>query len=83
MSNEEYNEAREIRGKYSFEAVYNLINSAKYKNMSDSQKVKAIKACYSDAQAYTKELMLDDVMQPDEIVYDDNFWANIDEMLEQ
>lgn len=58
MSVKNYNEVKKLRGKRSFELIKALINSSKYKRMSDEEKVKAIKKCYDQAGKEAKDKML-------------------------
>lgn len=53
----DYTEAAKLRGRKSFELVKELISSSKYKKMSDVEKVKAIRDCYTDALDYVKSEM--------------------------
>lgn len=61
MDAELYSEVKKYRGQRSFELVQDLIRSAKYKSMSDAEKVKAIKKCYETAGEETKERMFEKV----------------------
>lgn len=63
MSAEDYTEAKKMRGQKSFEYVNKLINSSKYRSMSDEEKVSAIEKCYKRAGEETKGIMLEKVKQ--------------------
>ena len=58
LSVKDYTKAKKLRGQKSFELIEKLMSTQKYKNMSDENKVKAIKKCYDDAWDYTKEKLL-------------------------
>ena len=61
MTAEEYTRVKKLRGRKSFELVRDLISSSDYMAMTDKEKVKAIKNCYTDAGDYAKEQMIDKV----------------------
>ena len=77
MRAEDYTETKKIRGQKSFELVSELLSNKKsvklqnsktkkyqnkrYSQMSDDEKVRAIKKCYEEAGDYTKEQMLEKV----------------------
>ena len=61
MTAKEYTQVKKLRGKKSFELVRNLISSSDYRTMTDKEKVKAIKECYTDAGEYAKEQMIEKV----------------------
>ena len=61
MTAEEYTNVKKLRGKKSFELVRKLISSSDYRAMTDKEKVKAIKECYTDAGDYAKEQMIEKV----------------------
>ena len=61
MTAEEYTKVKKLRGKKSFELVRDLISSSDYSTMTDKEKVKAIKKCYTEAGDYAKEQMIDKV----------------------
>lgn len=61
MTAEEWTKVKKLRGKKSFELVRELISSNKYSAMTDKEKIKAIKKCYTEAGDYAKEQMLDKV----------------------
>lgn len=58
MSEKDLQKYKETRGRQSYEEVHKLINTSKYRNMSDEDKAKAIKEIYSDAGTYAKEEFL-------------------------
>ena len=51
----QYTQAKRLRGQKSFELIDKLIQSSKYKNLSDEEKVKEIGKCYDEALDYVKE----------------------------
>ena len=59
LTPEEYAKVKRLRGQKSYELIKELISSTKYKNMSDDDRVKAIKKCYDNAYKYAKEQTLD------------------------
>ena len=77
MSAKDYTEAKKLRGQKSFELVSELFadgmsvklknketnkyEQKRYSQMSDDEKVRAIKKCYEDAGDYAKEEMLEKV----------------------
>ena len=61
MTAKEYTQVKKLRGQKSFELVRNLISSSDYIAMTDKEKVKAIKDCYTDAGDYAKEQMIEKV----------------------
>lgn len=58
MSEKDLQKYKETRGRQSYEEVRKLINTSKYRDMSDEDKAKAIKEIYSDAGTYAKEEFL-------------------------
>ena len=58
MSADDYYEVKRIRGQESFKLVRELIKKKSYKQMSDEEKVKAIKKCYEKAGDTAKKRML-------------------------
>lgn len=58
MPEKDLQKYKETRGRQSYEEVHKLINTSKYRNMSDEDKAKAIKEIYSDAGTYAKEEFL-------------------------
>lgn len=58
ISEKDLQKYKETRGRQSYEEVHKLINTSKYRNMSDEDKAKAIKEIYSDAGTYAKEEFL-------------------------
>ena len=71
MNAEDYTEAKRIRGQKSFELVNALLRDKivlpkqkkRYSRMSDSEKVAALKKCYTLAGMHTKQLMFDKVRE--------------------
>ena len=77
MTAEEYTEAKKMRGQKSFKYVSELLANKKqiklqdkktgkyqnkyYNNMTDEEKVRAIKRCYEDAGDETKETLLEKI----------------------
>lgn len=61
MSAEEYTKVKKMRGQRSFKYVKELLDSSKYRAMSDEEKVKAVEKCYEQAGKETKEKMLKEI----------------------
>lgn len=82
MSAKDYTEVKKIRGQKSFELVSNLLNDdmevkvqnkqtkkyheKRYSQMTDEEKVDAIKKCYEDAGAYAKDKMFEKIKKNSE-----------------
>ena len=77
MTAAQYTEAKKLRGQKSFELIEQLLSNRMrvklqnqqtgeyqtmtYSVLSDEEKVRAIKKCYEQAGAETKEIMLEEV----------------------